>query len=427
MRPTGSNRLAKSTLVADVAAKLPQPQPAADAEQVTQRRDGELLEARSTSRRIKTVEDLLAHIEADMTRYEVAASEATKWECASSDGKGGTTVTELHRVFVRLKPKAGPGVQECVAAMIAAASGKLRTKPLTKTVKARPSDLWQVQIVSDTHFGNYAWSKTTGHGDYDIGIAEQRVASTAMGLLDIGDEYRPALRTIAFLGDLFHYDTPQGTTTSGTQLERDGRLQKMIEVGSDTLLAVVARSAETCQTNVLFVNGNHDEVLTWAFQRIAAERFANHKNVTISRDWTPRQYAAYGRNLCGFAHGNRAKRKLPQLMALEAASQWSASAYREYHTGHYHSQAAEWSRPIETIDGVLVRVAPTVCPPDDWHSTNGFVGARQCMETFLYQADGGLVAQHVRGATDADDRTDRPDIGPRQRSTTKRSGSKARR
>ena len=420
MRATGGDRLARASLASEVAAKLPPPQPAPDAEQVSQRRDGDVLEARSTSRRIKTVDDLLRHIEADMTRYEVAASEATKWECASTDRDGEVTVTELHRVFVRLKPKAGPSVQECVDAMISAATGKLRTRPLTKSVKAKSGDAWQVQVISDTHFGNYAWSKTTGQGDYDLGIAERRVLHTAMELLDIGDTYKPAVRTLAFLGDLFHYDTPAGTTTSGTQLERDGRLQKMIEVGCDTLLSVIARSAETCQTRVLIVNGNHDEVLTWAFQRIARERFAGHPGVTISNEWTPRQYASHGRNLMGFAHGNRAKRKLPQLMALEAAGQWSSSAYREYHTGHFHSQAAEWSRPIETIDGVLVRVAPTVCPPDDWHSNHGFVGARQCMETFIYESSGGLIAQHVRGATDGNDRGEIADTKRRKRRTPKR-------
>lgn len=414
--------MARQTLTESVAAKLPPPKPAPDAEQVTQSQNGDVLEARSTSRRIKTVEDLLAHIEADMTRYEVAASEATKWECASSDGKGGTTVTELHRVFVRLRPKAGPTTQEVVQAMIAAASGKIRAarRPLTNSVKARRDGLWQVQVVSDTHFGNYAWSKTTGQGDYDLGIAEQRVRDTALGLLDTGDTYSPALRTIAFLGDLFHYDTPAGTTTSGTQLERDGRLQKMIEVGCDTLLHLIERSAETCQTHVLIVNGNHDEVLTWAFQRIARERFAKEKRVTISNDYTGRQYASHGRNLLGFAHGNRAKRKLPQLMALEASNQWSESVYREYHTGHYHSQAAEWSRPIETIDGVLVRVAPTVCPPDDWHAAHGFIGSRQCMETFIYEPNGGLIAQHVRGTNDND-------TGRTERSPAKRRAGSAQR
>jgi hypothetical protein len=62
-----------------------------------------------------------------------------------------------------------------------------------------------------------------------------------------------------------------------------------------------------------------------------------------------------------------------------------------------HHQAAEWSRPIETIDGVLVRVAPALCPADDWHAASGFVGSRRAMELFIYRPDGGLQAMHVAG------------------------------
>ena len=380
----------KRRLIADVAAEI---LPAKDAEQVTVKDADGTREARSVSRSIRTVEDLLLHIEADMTRYEVAASEATKWECATA-GDDGPEVTELFRVFVRLRPKAGPNVRECVESMIAAASKTLR-KPLTKSVKAQRDGLWQVLVVADCHFGKYAWSKTTGGDDYDLDLAEQLVAGAGEELLAVGDSHKPARRTVAFLGDLFHYDTPHGTTTSGTPLERDGRLQKMIQVGTDCLLRLVERSAETCPTDVLLVNGNHDETLTWAFQRIALERFRNDKRVSIDERYTGRQYLSCGRNLLGFAHGNKAKKKLPQIMALEQAAAWSASTYREYHTGHFHSQAAEWQRPIETIDGVIVRTAPALCPPDDWHSVNGFIGARQAMETFIYTPDGGLTSMHV--------------------------------
>ncbi len=365
-----------------MAAKLPPPKPAADAEQVTQRQDGDTLEARSTSRRIKTVEDLLRHIEADMTRFEIAASEATKWECG--DGDGGSI--ELHRVFVRLKPKGGPTTMECVEAMIDAAKKELR---IPKKVYAKPKrrdGLWQVLVVSDTHFGAYAWSKTTGGSDYDLDIAEHRVADVTGQLLDAGSIHAPTRRTIAFLGDLFHFDTPAGTTTGGTPLERDGRLQKVIDVACNVLLNVVERSA---------ADGNHDEVLTWAFQRILIERFRNSKGVTIKPDFTGRQYLTHGKNLLGFAHGHKAKRKLPQIMAIEQQAAWSGSVYREWHTGHLHHQAAEHNKPIDTLDSVIVRTAPTVCPPDDWHSANGFIGARQACETFFYQPDGGLTAMHV--------------------------------
>ena len=384
-------------LLAEVVAKLPPPTPAADAEQVTQTRSGEVLEARSTSRRIKTVADLLRHIEADLQAFEVEKSEATKWECASSDGDGGTTVTELHRVFVRLKPRAGPGKREMIEAMIASASRQLRQPSKAKRLRPSASGLWQVLVVADTHFGKYAWGKTTGHDDYDLSLAQSLVGDAAAELLEIGDAQRPERRTIAMLGDLFHYDTPGGTTTSGTPLERDGRLQKMIEIGSDCLLGIIERSGDTVPTDVVIVNGNHDEVLTWGFQRIMQERFRMHKNVVIKGDYTGRQYLSHGNTLLGFAHGHKAKRKLPQIMALEASQQWSRCGYREWHTGHFHSQAAEHQRPLETIDAVTVRTAPAICPPDDWHSIHGFIRSRQAMESFCYRNEGGLASINIAG------------------------------
>jgi hypothetical protein len=385
-----------ANVVSEIAAATATSGPPATAEQVTRRQDGDTLEARSTSRRIKTVEDLLAYIEADMTRYEIAASEATKWEVGTSDGDGGTTVTELHRVFVRLRPKAGPKITEAVEAMIAAATRDIRRPAVKGHGKPKPG-LWQVLVVSDTHFGNYSWKQTSG-ADWDLAIAERVVRDTGHELLAVGDSHKPTRRTIAFLGDLFHYDRAErAETSSGTLLERDGRLQKMLDVGVGTLLGLVERSAETVPTDVLLVHGNHDETLSWVFHRLLLERYRNDKRVAIEGNYTGRKYLSHGRNLLGFAHGHKAKKKLPQLMAIEAASQWAACPYREYHTGHYHSTAAEWSRPIETIDGVLVRTAPSLCVADDWHVSLGFLNARQAMETFIYANDGGMIATHVAG------------------------------
>jgi predicted phosphodiesterase len=378
--------------VARLKDRLKAKSPPAGAEQVTQATVGDVVEARSTSRRIKTVDDLIRHIDADMTKYDVAASEATSWNCG--DGNGGTL--ELHRVFVRLKPKAGPSVTEAVEAMIRAAAKKLRVPAVKKPPKR--DGLWQVIPIGDPHFGKYAWRHTTGPaggGDYDLDIAERRVRDAAGELLAVGDSYKPARRTLAFVGDIFHYDTPTGTTTSGTPLERDGRLPKMLEVGCETLLRIIEQSARNCQTDVIVVNGNHDETLTYAFQRIVAERFRSDRRVAVCMDYTGRQYATHGKNLLGFCHGHRAKRKLPQIMALEKPSEWSGSVCREWHTGHFHSQAAEWQRPIETLDSVIVRTCPSVSAADDWHSENGFLGSRQAMETFLYRPEGGLVAMHV--------------------------------
>ncbi|MBU6222282.1 MAG: metallophosphoesterase [Planctomycetes bacterium] len=386
-------------MTARVLAQAQAAEPARDAEQVQIKTDGSAVEARSTSRTIRTVDDLLRHIEADMTRYEVATSEATKWEGMSVNRQTGKAeVTELFRVFVRLKPKAGPSVRECVEAMIEAAKGEIRRPVQPKPKPAKTDGRWAVLIVADPHLGKYSWRRTAG-ADYDLEIAGRLIRDSAAELLEVAGRYKPERMTVATLGDVFHYDTPGGTTTSGTPLERDGRLPKMLGDGTDAMLGVVDAAANVAATDVLVVAGNHDETLTFAFQRILVERFRRDRRVRIDGEFTSRKYLSHGKNLLGFCHGHRAKRKLPQLMAIEAAREWARCPYREIHVGHFHHQAAEWSRPIETFDGVLVRVAPALCPADDWHANEGYVGNRQAMELFIYDTNGGLTAMHVAGPT----------------------------
>ncbi len=383
-------------IVAEVAAKA-----AGDKgltiEEVTKRETADGLEARSVSARIRTVEDLLRHIEADMERFEVAQSEATKWEGLTADRETGQpVVTELHRVHVRLKPRGGPTTRECVEAMIEAAKADIRKPIKPRPRYTKPTDQWAVLVLADPHFGKYSWRRTAG-ADYDLDIAARLVREASAELLDTATRYRPGRLTVATLGDVYHYDSPAGTTTKGTPLERDGRLQKMLNVGTDSLLAMIDAAATVAPVDTLVVNGNHDETLTYGFQRILVERFRHDRRVRVEQEYTPRKYLDHGKNLLGFAHGHKAKRKLPQLMAIEAARYWAKCPYREIHTGHLHHQAAEWSRPIETYDGVLVRVAPALCPPDDFHAVEGFVGNRQAMELFVYDAGGGLTAMHVAG------------------------------
>ncbi len=377
-----------------MAAKLPPPKPAADAEQVTQRQDGDTLEARSTSRRIKTVEDLLAHIEADMTRFEIAASEATKWECGDGDG----STLELHRVFVRLKPKGGPTTHEVVEAMIAAAKKEIRRIPKKGYAKPkRREGLWSVVVMSDLHMGSRSWRHTTG-ADYDLNIASAVVAKASANLIDRGTALGVVRRSIVLAGDTMHFDTVSGTTTSGTYLDRDSRLQKAIDTASAAIFRAVEHSAETAATDVLIVPGNHDSALSFALQKILIERYRNDPRVNVNGEFTSRKYLTHGGNLLGVTHGDKAKKKLAGIMALEASALWSKCRHREWHVGHLHHQAAE----ISTIDGVIVRTHPTIVPPDAWHVESGFIGSERAMQGFIYSPEGGLAELHMAYARTCD-------------------------
>lgn len=364
---------------------VPMPQQEQVVEQ-TATTDG--VEARSNGARIKSVDDLLRHIEADMSRYEIERSEATKYEVATKDPQtGAVQTTELHRVYVRLKPKSGPTTLEQVQAIIDATFAKRKPLAMSRHRKVQSSDILQCLVISDVHVGKYAWHQETGWPDYDISIATRLVREASRELLNSAATYRPSARTIVLLGDYFHYDTPHGQTTGGTALDRDGRVEKMMYEGARALFDVIEESADALPTNVIVVPGNHDTILSHSLRQILTAQFRKDKRIAVDTHSTSRKYFTHGKCLIGVTHGDKARRRLHELMALEAREAWGQSLYREIHTGHLHSVAE-----VQTLSGVCVRTHPALCPPDGWHSLEGFVGAPRGMQSFFYHKAGALVA-----------------------------------
>jgi hypothetical protein len=361
--------------------------------------EGEVRQVTSESTTIKTVEDLLDHIEVDMSAFDVVSSEATKWDSLVKGPTGLPVVTEMFRVAVKLKPKTGIDTRAAIDAMVIAAMSKC-TPPKRKAIKIyNETAPWNVIPIFDPHFGKYAWGRSTGHKDYDLNIAQELIENASVELIDASNDiHGPTRRTIILGGDIFHYDTPGGTTTAGTPLDRDGRMQKMIEMATETIINVIDYSAEACHTDVVLVDGNHDTAMSWALQRILIERFRNDERVSVDQGYTSRKYLTYGKNLIGVTHGDKARKRLPQIMALEVPKLWGDSTYREIHIGHLHHQLAEKQAVTDTVDGVIVRMAPAMCPPDDWHAAKGFLGALQAMESFHYVPEGGLLELRVSTA-----------------------------
>lgn len=355
-------------------------------EQEVQRIESEKgIEARAHGAKIKTVEDLLQHIGADLTRFEVAESQATKYEVASKDpATGKVTVTELHRVFVKLRPKAGPSIVEVVEGMI---RGAIQPRVKIPAHKVKPKlNALQAVVLADPHIGKYAWGQETGWEDYDIGIATRLIRNAASELLAWGDTEPVSHRALWLLGDLLHYDTPHGTTTKGTPLDRDGRVEKMMEEAVAVLCDVIEEAAKRGPLSVVLVPGNHDAVMTVALRHILSAVFENDERVTIDARKTTRKYVTFGACLVGLTHGDKAQKRLGELMALEAREQWGTAKLREVHHGHRHSDAM-----VETVGGVTIRQHPALCPPDGWHSSEGYVGSTRAMDSYVYHADGYLL------------------------------------
>lgn len=355
--------------------------------------EGELVARFTSTTPIHTKEEAAAKAGIDLTKWVVERVKTKAYQVtvkAKVNGKDVPVVQQMWGIAVTFKARTGPDTQEQIEALVDGVlkakghSGRVSTPKLFNT-----SNTQQQIVIADPHLSKLCWPKSTGGEAYDIDIARKLVLGSVQWL--VGREGGCNSRVLAFLGDYFHYDTLQGTTTAGTGQDRDSRLPKMLEVGAEVAVEAILYAARLGHVKVVLVPGNHDAVLTSALQRILVAEFRRHENVEVDDTHTKRKVHTYGKNLFLYDHGDRRKKELASTLSIEHPELWGQSTYREIHTGHLHHEA-EVFHGTQTHHGCLVYTHPSISPPDQWHADEQYVGATRGMKAFTYDIGGGQIA-----------------------------------
>jgi len=240
----------------------------------------------------------------------------------------------------------------------------------------------------DLHVGKLAHSIETGGRPYDVKIAiatferalDALVARTAM--------YNVEEVLLVAGNDLFNSDSPENETTAGTAVSCDGRFHKTFHHVRNMMVKAVERLRQIAKVHVMIVPGNHDRMTAYHLGDSLECYFHADPQVRVTNTPAVRKYVEWGKCLIGFCHGDEGRRtEYAQLMAAENPQAWGRTQFREVHTGHYHKQQ------LEEFHGVRVRILSALCPPDDWHSANGYVGAIRQAEAFVWSKAEGLLAE----------------------------------
>jgi hypothetical protein len=363
-----------------------QPPPPEPVQTVQMEEQGDTATLRSFGTEVRTIDELIARAQVDLTVWEVDRPETSMHETAVRQLDGSIKKVQQFRIAVKLRRKQGPSTQEQVAAMIAGAFEK-RKVVVGKVPKVSKSELMQAEIFADPHIAKLAWPSETGREAWDTGLAVDTVRTGAVALMEEGNRRGIAERRFVLLGDYFHHDG-KGMTTSGTVMDYDSRIQKMLKSGTELLFDLVEQSAKSVLTKVYIVPGNHDRVLTWALQLLLQTEFKRHGGVVVDDSYLSTKFMTWGRCLIGMDHGDRGKTRLPAHMASQCEVEWGQSICREILTGHLHSRQS-----IQTVNGITVRTMDSLAPADLYHAEEKFTASVRTMEAITYHAGG--VAAHT--------------------------------
>jgi hypothetical protein len=240
----------------------------------------------------------------------------------------------------------------------------------------------------DLHVGKLAHSIETGGRPYDVKIAIATFERALEALIARTSIYNVEEILLVAGNDLFNTDNPENTTTAGTAVSTDGRFHKTFHHVRNMMVKAVERLRQRAKVHVLIVPGNHDRMTAYHLGDSLECYFHGDPQVRITNTPATRKYVEWGACLIGFCHGDEGRRtEYAQLMAAENPQAWGRTQFREVHTGHYHKQQ------LEEFHGVRVRILSALCPADDWHAAQGYVGAIRQAEAFVWSKEEGLLAQ----------------------------------
>ncbi len=338
--------------------------------------------------RIHTLDELIEYFEVDLLVWEVERFVCNKWEVGAKDADGELQVKPLFQVKAFLKRrKEMEAVQKEIEGLKEQAKDYSPEPPFIIR-EQQMSDLMLEINFPDAHLGKLAWGVETGHGNYDVKIAEQVYWTALETILDrvSAVQFDHILYVVG--NDILNSDDIEGRTTSGTYVSSDARYHKTFAAVRSLMVKSIERLRQIAPVKVMIVSGNHDQLSCWHLGDSLECFFHNYEDVQIDNLPRQRKYHEFGNVGLMFTHGHKGKRTdYPALMAAEQPQMWGRTKYRECHTGHLHMTKTDEQHGFRT------RILPSLTAPDDWLATNGFVGNLRNAEGYVWSKQEGLIGQ----------------------------------
>jgi hypothetical protein len=363
------------------------------------------------SKRILSVDEIVKQFNVNLEdweieRYRVKTSEGYRKDRTVSwhvlDGRiskgdvedsGKMLVVPLYHIEVRLVRK--NKVVEARVAIDALKEDAKKYAPVYPKIEYPQQDgglLYEIDM-QDIHFGRLTWNEESGES-YDLPIAQAAIESTLIKLLSMVKGQNISKILFPLGNDFFNVDNKFNTTTGGTPQQESERWQKTFKRGREICTWIIDTCSQIAPVDVLIIPGNHDEQRSFYLGDALECWYHNNPNVLIDNRAAKRKYYSFGKNLIGYAHGyDEPLARLPLLMAIDEPQRWASSIYREWHTGDKHNKKDLVTKTDEG-SGVVIRILRSLAASDAWTFNKGYRSLR-ASESFLWQADGGLIAQYT--------------------------------
>ena len=352
-----------------------------------------------SSERVKSKEDIIAEFNIDTDKwhldsFEVKTSEGyrkdrqVEWDVEDQKVIHGKVRDSGKMLIVPLYHVKAKFVEKTLEHLSLEDVEKVFEKkefllPNLLKLKYAPSDEVLEVNVMDLHFGSDA-----NHSP------EKRFANAIDDVVERVGKRSFEKIYLALLGDIYHYDNMNRTTSAGTVVTTNGLTPyEIVDMGVDVLITNILKLVEIAPLEVIFVPGNHDPMSGYALIKVIEAYFKDEEKIIFDATHKSRKYRLLGKSLVGWMHGDMPKNRAMSWLQVEASHEWGEALYREIHSGNFHSQSGKED------GGVILRYLPGMTDIDEWHYNKGYVGAVRALTSFVWHKEMGLREQWFTNIT----------------------------
>jgi hypothetical protein len=286
--------------------------------------------------------------------WEIISAKNNIWNMASKDPDGEHRISTLYSSRITVKKRVlGFDIQK-VAEILGTIS------PVT---------------IMPMDFENSTGLLELGFYDMHMGLSTlKNYIDCLIRAVDIIRSRHRSQIVIPVGSDVFHHDNFKGTTSNGTALEDIDWTNTWSETAQFFFTLIEEALAYADHVFIVFVKGNHDESMAWAFCQMLAIKYPQ---VTVNLDIKERKVHTY-ENIClGFTHGDKAMKDIDRIFMCEFP-EFATAPLKEIHTGHFHHEV------VKDSFGTIIRALCTANRTDHWHDDKGFVGAQKRFQLFEF-------------------------------------------
>lgn len=356
-----------------------------------------------TSKRIRTLQDLIDVCDIDLTQWDIERWICNKWEVGRKNktvelkwenglatggvnDKGNVFVEPLFQVKVWLKPKAGKSFADLAKEVLADVKKYAPKYPVIKYKKVTDGHLLVID-PADVHIGKLCLAFETGE-DYNNQVAVKRVLEGVDGIVNKAQGFKVDQILFVIGNDILHIDTPKRTTTSGTPQDTDGMWHNNFRIAKRLYIEIIEKLLTIAPVHIQYDPSNHDYTNGFFLADTITSWFAKCKAVTSNVTPAHRKYFRYYNNIIGTTHNDGAKEQdLALLMAHEAGKDWHECKHRYIYTHHIHHKKSK------DYMSVCVEALRSPSGADSWHHRNGYQHAPKAIEGYLHHKNHGQIAR----------------------------------